>query len=70
MSEEEPVVKVVVDRDLCVGHGLCEALADQLFTVEDDGVARVLLDELPGELLDRARQAVAACPSLALRLET
>ncbi|MCP9624949.1 ferredoxin [Nocardia otitidiscaviarum] len=62
-------MKVVVSRDLCVGHGLCEAVSDELFAVGDDGVTRVLLAELSDAQGELAAQAVAACPSRALRLE-
>ncbi|MFD6463868.1 ferredoxin [Streptomyces roseolus] len=48
---------------------MCEALSDRLFAVGDDGVARVLADEVPGALAALAAEAVATCPSQALRLE-
>ena len=42
------VVKVVVDRDLCQGHGVCESEAPAVFTVSKKGVLEVL-DESPPE---------------------
>ncbi len=57
-----------VDRDRCVGSGSCEALAPDVFEVDDDGVLTVLL---PGPGDDEAaavRDAVSACPTRALSL--
>ncbi|MCM6772553.1 ferredoxin [Nocardia sp. CDC159] len=61
-------MRVVVNRELCVGHGLCEAAAPELFEVGDDGIARVLRPGVPDE--SAAATAVADCPARALRIET
>ncbi|MBC9732312.1 ferredoxin [Nocardioides marmotae] len=61
-------VRIAVDRDLCEGLGMCEAMASDYFELDDDEVMHVL-DETPAEA-DRGRvhAAVEACPVLALRL--
>jgi sterol 14alpha-demethylase len=60
--------RVVVDRDLCQGHGVCESEAPRVFSVSKDG-ALTVLDETPG---DDQRAAVAAavkyCPTHALSI--
>ena len=62
-------MKVGVDRDRCVGSGTCEALAPDVFEVDDDGVLTVLRDEpAEGEQAD-VRDAVTACPTRALTLD-
>ncbi|AYF75470.1 ferredoxin [Nocardia yunnanensis] len=61
-------MKVIVNRDLCVGHGLCEAVDPGLFEVGEDGIAHVLCDD-PADRAEAARTAVATCPSHALRIE-
>lgn len=59
-------MKVVVDWDLCEGHGQCEFAAPEVFTVDDDGNLEVL-DESPPESGRRAvEQAVRRCPTRAL----
>jgi len=59
-------VKVVVDWDLCEGHGQCEFAAPHLFTINDDGDLDVL-DETPPESERAAlEQAVRRCPTRAL----
>jgi ferredoxin len=53
--------------EACIVSGTCEALVPSLFEVDDDGV-RVLLDPVPPDLLDAARDAADQCPSRALRV--
>ena len=61
-------MKLVVDQVLCAGHGVCEEAAPDLFVVEPNGIARVLVDEVPEDALDRAKVAVLRCPAEAIRL--
>jgi len=62
-------VRIVVDRDLCQGHGVCESEAPEIFSVSKQGVLTIL-DTSPPEgaraLVDRA---VSFCPTAALRIE-
>ena len=46
-------MRVVVDRDLCQGHGVCESEAPEVFTVSKKGDLTVL-DEQPSEALRKA----------------
>lgn len=62
-------MKVGVDPDACVGHGRCYAMAPDLFAADDRGHCRVLTEEVPSELVDLARRAIANCPEEALTLE-
>jgi ferredoxin len=63
-------VKISVDIDKCEGLGMCEAMANDYFEVDEDEDKVVILDETPPED-DRAHvyAAVQACPVLALTLE-
>ncbi len=62
-------VRIVVDRDLCQGHGVCESEAPEVFSVSKKGVLTVL-DESPAEeMRAMVEQAVAFCPTKALRIE-
>jgi sterol 14-demethylase len=61
-------VRVVVDRDLCQGHGVCESEAPAVFSVSKKGDLTVL-DETPDEPLRAAvEQAVKYCPTHALSI--
>lgn len=62
-------MKVVVDWDLCEGHGQCEYAAPDVFTINDDGDLEVL-NETPGEDQRKdVEQAVRRCPVRALSIE-
>jgi len=62
-------VKVVVDRGLCQGHGVCESEAPEVFSVSKKGELTILDDSPPGSARDRVEQAVRFCPTGALRIE-
>ncbi len=62
-------MKVVVDTDRCGGHGLCEAIAPEYFEVQSNGLSKSLRDDIdPADLVD-VEDAVASCPTEALRIE-
>ena len=60
--------RIAVDRDRCVGSGACEALAPDVFEVDDDGVLVVHRQEPADEELSDVRDAVQACPTRSLSL--
>jgi ferredoxin len=62
-------VRVVVDRDLCQGHGVCESEAPEVFSVSPKGELTVIDESPPPELRDKVEQAILFCPTGALRLE-
>jgi ferredoxin len=63
-------VRVVIDDDLCTGHGRCFALSPELFTDDENGYGRVIDDdELAATQVDAAERAIRACPERAIRLE-
>ncbi|CDP86708.1 MULTISPECIES: ferredoxin [Mycolicibacterium] len=60
-------MRVVVDDDLCRGHGVCAALCPQVFTLTDGGYAEALSTDIPSELQSTVAQAVDGCPERAIR---
>lgn len=62
-------MKGFVDKDTCIGCGLCEAVCPKAFRMTDDGVAEGLDYELAGSDLDEARDAEAQCPVEAITIE-
>ncbi len=62
-------MKVIVDRDLCQGHGVCESEAPAVFTVSKKNVVEVLDESPPEELRPQVEAAVKFCPTHALRIE-
>ena len=53
----------------CEAHGMCAELLPERIELDDWGYPIVDGDPLPPELLDHARRAADACPTLALLLE-
>jgi ferredoxin len=62
-------VKVVVDRDLCQGHGVCESEAPEVFSVDKKGVLTILQEHPHDELRTVVEAAVSYCPTHALKIE-
>jgi ferredoxin len=60
--------QLTVDPIACTGHGACAELFPERVRLDDWGYPMVDRAEVPDELLPHARRAVAACPTLALRL--
>ena len=61
--------KVVVDRDLCQGHGVCESEAPEVFLVTKDVPPLTVHDESPGDAERKAVEAaVKYCPTHALSI--
>lgn len=55
---------VKVDKDLCIGCGLCTSMAPSVFEFDDDGKAKVVLDDAGA-----AADAAASCPVSAITVE-
>jgi ferredoxin len=64
---EMSTMKIVADRDRCIGAGMCVMNAPDVFDQDDDSVVVVLTAEVPEEHEAAAARAVASCPSGALR---
>jgi ferredoxin len=65
-------LRVVVDLDLCGGHGVCERTAPEIFRVSDevDGYAHVevLLERPPEVLRGQAEAAERQCPNRVIKI--
>lgn len=62
-------MRVIVDRELCEGQGMCERLAPDVFMLDDAGVLHLRVESLPAERVEAVRAAVRRCPKQALRVE-
>ena len=60
--------RIVVDRDLCQGHGTCEGEAPELFEVGRDRQVVVLVEHPGDEHRKAAELAVRYCPTHALSI--
>ena len=59
-------MKVVIDSELCHGHGRCYMLAPEVFDADDRGHGLVLAESPSPELEAKARLAAANCPEHAI----
>lgn len=65
----EGIVKVVVDRTRCAGLGLCEAVAPDIFEVDDAGDLVLRADAVSDTRRGDLEDAVSGCPTQALAIE-
>jgi len=61
-------VKIILDPEMCTGHGRCYALAPHVFTSDDLGRCEIVQVEPDAEHEHAARIAVASCPEVALSI--
>jgi ferredoxin len=57
---------VTIDRELCMGSGLCVLYASGTF--EHDGETKAVVLDRPTDDLDAVRNAVSACPTAAITI--
>jgi ferredoxin len=62
-------MRIVLDREKCDGHGMCEAMAHEYFELDDDDRLTVLDESPPESERAKVHAAVQACPALALSLQ-
>ena len=62
-------MRIVVDRVLCQGHGVCESEASTVFSVSKQGELTVLEETPPEDLRPQVQAAVKFCPTHALSIE-
>ena len=61
-------MRLTVNPIACTGHGACAELFPEWIRLDDWGYPMVDDAPVPDEMIAHARRAVAACPTLALRL--
>ena len=61
-------MRIVVDHDLCSGHGRCAAVAPDVYVLDDDGFSAVTELDVPAHLEDAARAGANNCPERAITL--
>ena len=63
-------MKAKVDQSKCIGCGNCVALTEsQVFDFNDDSLAHCILEEIPNDLEEITKEAIAQCPTEAISEE-
>ncbi len=62
-------MKIKVDKNTCIGCGVCVALAPKYFRLGDDGKSEVIKEEVePGDE-SMVQNAAQSCPVGAIKVE-
>ncbi|MFA6104815.1 MAG: ferredoxin [Victivallaceae bacterium] len=61
-------MKAIVDENTCVGCELCVGTCPEVF-VMDGAVAKVIVADVPAELMGSCREAADGCPVNAISIE-
>lgn len=60
--KEGIIMKVKVNQEKCIGCGACPSLVPEVFDFNDDGLAHVIVDQIPEELEEQTIEALENCP--------
>jgi len=60
-------MKVRVDPELCIACGACISVAPDVYDWDEEGKARAVVEEVPPELEELAREGLESCPTEAIK---
>lgn len=62
-------MKANVDKEACIGCGLCPSISPEVFEMQDDGKAGVIGNKVPTEAESTAKESEESCPVNAISVE-
>lgn len=62
-------MKAHVNPDKCIGCGSCQAICSDVFEIQDDGLAHVVVENISEDLMEDVRDAADSCPTDAIEVE-
>ena len=62
-------MKVSVDQEKCIGCGACTAMGEEIFDLNDEGIAEVKKADIAEEEKETVIAAKEACPTEAIIVE-
>ncbi len=64
------MIRVKVDKEKCIGCGLCVSLVPEVFEMGEDGKSNVKMPEVKDEnLINEVKRAAESCPTQAIIIE-
>lgn len=67
--DESELVRVVVNRNRCMGWGVCYSHAPEIYQPDAEGYCVVVKPHVDAGLLQKAIEGAASCPERAIRVE-
>jgi len=61
-------MKATIDKDECTACGVCEETCPEVFKLGDD-TAEVIVDEIPADAEECAKEAAEECPVECITIE-
>ncbi len=61
-------MKAIVDQETCIGCELCPTICPEVFQMGDDGLAHTIMDRIPADLQNTAKEAAESCPVQAIKI--
>jgi ferredoxin len=61
-------MKAVVDKETCIGCGLCPSICSDVFSMDDDGKAIAIAGEISEASAETAEEARDNCPVSAISI--
>ena len=62
-------MKANVDKDTCIGCGACPSICPEVFSMDDDGLAKAMDSEIPEDVQESAQEARDSCPVDAIDID-
>lgn len=59
-------MKVLVNRDACIGCGACAAICEDVFELDDEGLSVAKVEDVKEDKEQEVRDAIDSCPTGAI----
>ena len=62
-------MRAFVDRDACIGCEACVGMCPEVFSMDDDGLAKAIDSEISEDVQESAKEARDGCPVDAIDID-
>ena len=62
-------MKVKINRDTCIGCGVCETLCPEMFEMDDENIAVAKREDVPADFELDVQSAADSCPVNAIEID-